>query len=87
MRDNHIFWVDHEQPTVMVSKQFDNDPKEVRFDHEKKNNGDRFSKILDSSFTQLQQPGNLVFIFIFAHVVIIIVANSIPFLSCKVLKK
>ena len=87
VRDNHIFWVDHEQPTVMVSKQFDNDPNEVRFDHEKKINGDRFTKILDSSFTQLQQPGNLVFIFIFAHVIIIIVANSIPLLSCKVLKK
>jgi hypothetical protein len=76
VRDNHIFWVDHEQPTVMVSKSFDNDPIEVRFDHNKKINGDRLHIMHSTPRTHVRMPGNFVFNFLLCS---LLLSSSLSF--------
>jgi|688.fasta_scaffold833690_1 hypothetical protein len=56
---NHLFWVTSEQPTVMYSKTYDDDPDYtiLRYDHYKNVGNNRLHQMMQYELDPIHRPG------------------------------
>jgi hypothetical protein len=56
---NHIFWVTSQEPTVMFSKTYDDDPDYNiwRYDHRKDVGLNRLQQMTEYEYDHLRRPG------------------------------